>query len=369
MVLYRKKPKRWSSCWRGINDSWETFRSGLSWGVRNGKSTKFWSERWLDDGSVIAESVDPPPNHANRVIADYCNPEGGWNVGLLAETLPASTLQAVVGMTPPMHDLGADIPVWNLEPDGKYTVKTGYLLAKDLIHRAEQPIWKRVWKWEGSQRVRNFLWIAVSGKLLTNVERCRKHISNCSDCGICTGVAENCEHILRSCPVARQVWEKVLGIGSTDPFFTLCWEDWWVENLNSLQRKTKFGYICWTLWKCRNERLFEGKLFSADAIVEQSNFWTGVSNIAIAEARLIREGSKTQMAEAPIGWNPAPAPSFTLNTDESVEWATGNASVGGVLRNWQGKSVDAFTTNLGKCSITRAELTGIIIGMERAWDA
>ncbi|CAN1751223.1 hypothetical protein LINPERHAP1_LOCUS4264 [Linum perenne] len=28
-----------------------------------------------------------------------------------------------------------------------------------------------------------------------------------------------------------------------------------------------------------------------------------------------------------------------------------------------------FSANLGKCSITRAEITGIVMGLERAWEA
>ncbi|CAN1135624.1 Putative ribonuclease H protein At1g65750 [Linum perenne] len=57
----------------------------------------------------------------------------------------------------------------------------------------------------------------------------------------------------------------------------------------------------------------------------------------------------------------------TLNTDGSVLRNTGGAAAGGVLRDWQGRTIDAFASNLGSCSITRAEITGVIVGMERAW--
>ncbi|CAN1243659.1 Putative ribonuclease H protein At1g65750, partial [Linum perenne] len=58
----------------------------------------------------------------------------------------------------------------------------------------------------------------------------------------------------------------------------------------------------------------------------------------------------------------------TLNTGGSVIRQTGVATTGGVLRDHNGRVSDAFTANLGKCSITRAELTGIVLGMERAWN-
>ncbi|CAN1845163.1 Putative ribonuclease H protein At1g65750 [Linum perenne] len=43
--------------------------------------------------------------------------------------------------------------------------------------------------------------------------------------------------------------------------------------------------------------------------------------------------------------------------------------MGGLVRNSSGYCILAFTVNLGSCSITRAELRGILIGLRLAWDA
>ncbi|CAN1331284.1 hypothetical protein LINPERPRIM_LOCUS35265 [Linum perenne] len=42
----------------------------------------------------------------------------------------------------------------------------------------------------------------------------------------------------------------------------------------------------------------------------------------------------------------------TFNTDGSVIYSTGEASARGCIRDGHGKLVDAFSANLGKCSIT-----------------
>ncbi|CAN1147355.1 Putative ribonuclease H protein At1g65750 [Linum perenne] len=42
---------------------------------------------------------------------------------------------------------------------------------------------------------------------------------------------------------------------------------------------------------------------------------------------------------------------------------------GGLVRNSSGHCLLAFTANLGSCSITRAELWGILIGLRLAWNA
>ncbi|CAN1777220.1 Putative ribonuclease H protein At1g65750, partial [Linum perenne] len=57
---------------------------------------------------------------------------------------------------------------------------------------------------------------------------------------------------------------------------------------------------------------------------------------------------------------------ITVNTDSSVS-QTGLAAAGGILRNNEGRNLGAFTMNLGRCSVTRAELRGALQGLERAW--
>ncbi|CAN1831535.1 Putative ribonuclease H protein At1g65750 [Linum perenne] len=68
-----------------------------------------------------------------------------------------------------------------------------------------------------------------------------------------------------------------------------------------------------------------------------------------------------------ICWNPANNPWITLNTDGSLN-SDGHAGAGGVLRTSEARVVRAFSTNLGRCSITRAEIRGIIEGMQLAWN-
>ncbi|CAN1162580.1 Putative ribonuclease H protein At1g65750 [Linum perenne] len=41
---------------------------------------------------------------------------------------------------------------------------------------------------------------------------------------------------------------------------------------------------------------------------------------------------------------------------------------GGVIRDGNGRFIAAFATNLGTCSIMRAELRSIVEGMKLAWD-
>ncbi|CAN1136237.1 Putative ribonuclease H protein At1g65750, partial [Linum perenne] len=69
-----------------------------------------------------------------------------------------------------------------------------------------------------------------------------------------------------------------------------------------------------------------------------------------------------------IAWKAAAALGFTLNTDGLVISSIGEASVGGCLGDGDGRMVDVFVANLSKCSITRADIIGVAMGLERAWE-
>ncbi|CAN1778990.1 Putative ribonuclease H protein At1g65750, partial [Linum perenne] len=58
----------------------------------------------------------------------------------------------------------------------------------------------------------------------------------------------------------------------------------------------------------------------------------------------------------------------TLNSDGSVIQDRSSAAAGIVLRSHSGRINYAAATNLGNCSITRAELRGAVEGMAIAWN-
>ncbi|CAN1127950.1 Putative ribonuclease H protein At1g65750 [Linum perenne] len=56
-----------------------------------------------------------------------------------------------------------------------------------------------------------------------------------------------------------------------------------------------------------------------------------------------------------------------VNSDGSVLGARGKAAAGGILRDCEGKCIQAYAINLGVCSITRDEIRGALEGIRRAW--
>ncbi|CAI0417516.1 unnamed protein product [Linum tenue] len=70
-----------------------------------------------------------------------------------------------------------------------------------------------------------------------------------------------------------------------------------------------------------------------------------------------------------IHWQPPPPEWVCLNSDGSVLFSSGHAAAGGLIRDHLGRYLPAFAINLGICSITQAELRGVVEGLQVAWDA
>ncbi|PNX65197.1 ribonuclease H, partial [Trifolium pratense] len=62
----------------------------------------------------------------------------------------------------------------------------------------------------------------------------------------------------------------------------------------------------------------------------------------------------------------APADFIALSCDGAVTSQTGLAGCGGVLRNCHGGFLVAFSAKVGSVSVVRAELCGIIYGLDLA---
>ncbi|CAN1121952.1 Putative ribonuclease H protein At1g65750 [Linum perenne] len=218
-------------------------------------------------------------------------------------------------MSPPQANKGEDDWVWGLESLGHFSIKTAYNLICETNFRPISRWWRAVWKWNGPNRIRHFLWLVVRDKLLTNEVRCQRGFSSDAICSRCSSETESILHILRDCDFAREAWSAVGGFETDGDDWKLPLTDWFQFWL-AKNKGQSFGITCWFLWRTRNEMLF--------------------------------------------GW-------ITVNSDGSVLGTRGKAAAGGILRQADGKGIYAYAINLGICSITRADIRGALEGIKRAW--
>ncbi|CAN0863350.1 Putative ribonuclease H protein At1g65750 [Linum grandiflorum] len=258
-------------------------------------------------------------------------------------------------MTPPSDSLGPDSMVWGLEPTGKFTIRSAYLLLTDLQEEQPDPRWKRIWKWQGPNKIRHFLWLASHNRLLTNEERGRRHLTNQVLCSFCSDHTESCIHILRDCRFAKQFWSKIMPQVISGEELSKDGSNWLDTHVcHREERHTlTFGVGVWLLWRARNKRLFEQDTESYLEVAHRCDYWVALITSSWKTGQLGREVLSSTRQTQLIGWRP---------NDEGL------AAAGGVIRTNTGRFVKAFTSNLRSCSITRAEMQAIVNGLQLAWN-
>ncbi|CAN1148633.1 Putative ribonuclease H protein At1g65750, partial [Linum perenne] len=366
--LKLRRKSGFSSLWRGVLRVWNMMLHGLHWSVRNGKDTKFWSDRWLDSGCVLADAaLNIQEVNSSQTVSDFVLQNGSWDLNRLSLCLNPEAVLQVMGMDPPSELLGKDVFVWGLEANGRFSVKTAYLLAKEIQIDAHDGVWRKVWNWEGPAMVKHFLWLATHGRLMTNEERRRRHIAPTATCPECQGLCEDGDHVLRSCPFAHQVWRMLLPEAVERDAPRLSFFEWWSEGISRPASRLLFGVIAWLLWKRRNRLVFLNEASPLSEICGQVKFWAHLFSSSWKALQGSREAPSLARQAQLIGWRPAEEGWCSLNSDGSLYSNPSRAAAGGVIRDHDGRFVSAFAANLGVCSIMRAELRGIVEGMKLAW--
>ncbi|CAN1188822.1 Putative ribonuclease H protein At1g65750 [Linum perenne] len=271
----------------------------------------------------------------------------------------------------PSADSGDDTWVWGCESDGKFSIRTAYNLVNQSVSARPPVDWKLIWKWDGPNKVKHFLWLVAHGKILTNEERVRRKMTTIADCPRCSGVGESVMHILRECPFAVQVWSS-LGFSADHPLFSCPDSSSWVAAVTKHSNSLLLGITCWYLWKARNELVFTNSRQISQELGQRALIWSQVVKSAMAKERTSL-GIPPHRNWADIQWDPGDdagaGGGVILNSDGSADPRSGRATAGGLIRDLLGRCSIAYTCNLGYCSITRAELRGISAGLKLAWEA
>ncbi|CAN0826660.1 Putative ribonuclease H protein At1g65750 [Linum grandiflorum] len=238
-------------------------------------------------------------------------------------------------MTPPDGQLGMDSVAWGLEPSGKFTIKSAYLLLKDLHDETANLRWKAVWRWQGPNNIRHFLWLASHNRLLTNEERGRQHHTTQVFCSFCSSHTESCVHILRDCTFAHQFWSKVLPQVITGHELSKVWSVWLDEHIRCQSHTLVFGVGIWLLWRARNKCIFEQDKETFMDVAHRCDYWVSLISSSWKTGQLGREVLSSTRQTQMIGWRPGDEGWFTLSTDGSLWSSQRNAAAGGVIRDWE----------------------------------
>ncbi|CAN1150998.1 Putative ribonuclease H protein At1g65750 [Linum perenne] len=164
-----------------------------------------------------------------------------------------------------------------------------------------------------------------------------------------------------------QVWRLTLPQAISARTIHADFDSWWRAMLGDKDFNLHFGVITWILWRARNKLIFEEVNHTAREVSEQCKFWINLVLSSWKTNQLGREAPGKARQTQLIAWRPGEEGWFTLNTDGSRYSHSGSTAIGGLIRDDGGRFIQAFTANIGDCSITRAELNAIVQGMNLAW--
>ncbi|KAL4318457.1 hypothetical protein GQ457_18G015190 [Hibiscus cannabinus] len=304
------------------------------------------------------------------VVDMVCGTEE-WDWRRLAQVLPRELVERIATVRPPCGDTGADKPVWRHGNKHQFTMLSAYEAIADRDGPHEGGEWRKIWKLLVPQRIRVFVCIVFHDRLLTNVERFRRHITGSNLCGICGASPESVDHVLRSCAMVRNVWLRAIPMEVRDVFFNIPFKGWLCKNLFDPNFvicdedwSIRFAIICWFIWKRRCCLVLgSGETFNDDILVRVNRMVEGCKRAYCANLRVPSQSIVQSCWCAPsLGW-------VKFNVDASVSTRDSRAGVGGVLRDDRGCWLLGFSRFLGRCDSLLAELWAIHDGLLHAWDS
>lgn len=259
-----KRNAHHSHTWRSISMLWQDLELGLKWHTGEGTTIRFWTDHWLGDRGPLHLLADKSLSEVEAAlpISHYLTDLGTWRTAAFASSLPADVVDEIQRTQP--YPLAPDQPLctWVKESKG-FSVRSAYQVIKEDEWDNLSPKWWLAWNWCGPQRIRTFLWLVLSNKLLTNKERCRRHMTETKHCDSCSNKVEDMEHVLRGCALAKECWGFIVPRDRLESFSNLPFDKWLAANLKDGQRKagwsTMFGILCWKFWQARNRRIFSNE--------------------------------------------------------------------------------------------------------------
>ncbi|RYR45289.1 hypothetical protein Ahy_A07g031124 [Arachis hypogaea] len=365
-----KPLQRMSNAWKGISHIWKQFERNLIWRIGSGQTVNFWKHHWIPGVHCLMDfaQTEVTSNMRDEKVYDYVV-NNNWNYDRIGYNLGDDWFSIFASIKPPEAELGEDSIAWMLTPNGVFSIKPACSALASPASSENASLFTRIWKLEAPQRLRSFCWLVANNALLTNEERVRRNIAQSALCGVCGSNSEYLLHVLRDCPVAYRTWKSIDDRLDAENFFTKPLIPWLMENLSF---QSPFKGVPWPLlftstlnflWFRRNTFVFDN-----DRVPDESKIheiaWYMAQDYHRAHSESMRSRRRVgTFAEKLIKWQPPPPPFIKLNSDGSVS-KDGRAACGGILRDSNGQFLACYSANLGACTVTAAELWGILFGLE-----
>ena len=196
-----------------------------------------------------------------------------WHRELFEYLPPAETLDQIARTIRLESQTTRSSCSWNLTSSGDFSTKATYQSWKSLNWPNSSKLWTEPWRAPVTQRIHTFTWLIVKERLLTNSERYRRHKTSDQQCPRCNSCLESIDHVFKLCPLAAEVWSKILPevmhrkLNGTSVVVWL--KDIIVQSRWPTSWRVGIMVTFWKLWACRNSFIFYGTYHKVDGILSQ----------------------------------------------------------------------------------------------------
>lgn len=165
-----------SCAWKSILKGREVIKRGATWRIGKRDSVHVWSDNWLPIKSrpkVISARPDGGEVILVRELIDpVCRK---WRVNAIDRVFYGFEA-SIIKNIPLCRFIQDDVLIWPFNPDGEYSVKSGYKFLQDS-HLLQQhgpsttesmkPLWEKIWTLGVPNKVKHLVWRACKNSIPT----------------------------------------------------------------------------------------------------------------------------------------------------------------------------------------------------------
>ncbi|XP_073138031.1 uncharacterized protein [Henckelia pumila] len=330
-------------CAQGLSSIFSSFEARkLISGVRLATSCPPISHLLFADDSLIFF----------KATLEECH-DGSWNANLLNSILPNYIVQNILAI-PISLSLNEDSRYWYLDPNGHYSVKDGYKLeigfydsSENSSHLHSKGWWKFLWSMSVPPKVRIFWWRAMLNIITTQSNLMVHHVPVTGLCPLCQYGFDSTCHALFFCPMVKQCWKNSLFKSILKQATSLELIDifLWMKAAFLNSELESFVMRVWAVWQERLRIIHVKDKLPARFDIE----WSDILLHEFNEARAALNLSVVQNVRVPSPkWKQPGLNKLKLDVNVQINEATGDFSIGGLVRNHEGQALLAFANRILK---------------------